>query len=80
MCTYVYVSIHTRVHRERCTREIKSRTAWAKAAFNKKRIRSTRKLDLNFRMKLGQCYMWSVALCGAETGTVLHVECSFVWC
>jgi hypothetical protein len=38
----------------RCTREIKSRIAMAKAAFNKKRI-FTSKLDLNLRKNLVKC-------------------------
>jgi hypothetical protein len=61
----------------RCTREIKSRIAMAKAAFNnnkkkkkkKKKTILTRKLDLNLRKKLVKCYIWSVALYNAETGT-----------
>ena len=40
----------------RCTREIKSRIAMAKAAFNKKIILSS-KLDLNLRKKLVKCYI-----------------------
>ena len=50
----------------RCTCEIKSRIAMAKAAFNKKNL-FTRKLDLNFRKKLVKYYVWSMALYGAET-------------
>jgi hypothetical protein len=48
----------------RCTHEIKSRISMAKAAFNKKK---TSKLDLNLRKKLVKCYIWSMALYGAET-------------
>jgi hypothetical protein len=40
----------------RCTREIKSRIAMAKAAFNKKTL-FTSKLDLNVRKKLVKCYI-----------------------
>jgi hypothetical protein len=36
----------------RCTREIKSRIAMAKAAFNKKKTLFNSKLDLNLRKKL----------------------------
>jgi hypothetical protein len=43
----------------RCTREIKSRIAMAKAAFNKK-TRFTSKLNLNLRKKLVKCYIWSI--------------------
>jgi len=49
----------------RCTREIKPRIAMAKAAFSKKKILFTSKLDLNLRKKLIKCYIWSMA---------------FVWC
>ena len=52
----------------RCTCEIKSRIAMAKAAFNKKQNLFTSKLDVNLRKKLMKCYVWSIALCGAETG------------
>jgi len=45
---------------------IKSRIAMAKAAFNKKRDLFTSKLDL-LRKQLAKCYIWSIALYGAET-------------
>ena len=54
----------------RCTREIKSRIAMAKAAFSKKRTLFTSKLDLNLKKKLIKCYIWSMALYGAETWTL----------
>jgi len=54
----------------RCTREIKSRISVAKAAFSKKNNLFTRKLDLNLRQKLIKCYIWSMALYGAETWTL----------
>jgi hypothetical protein len=50
----------------RCTREIKSRIAMTKAAFNKKKNIFTSKLELNLRKKLVKCYIWSIALYGAE--------------
>jgi hypothetical protein len=53
------------------TCEIKSRTAMAKATFNKKRALFTSKMDLELRKKLAKCYIWSVALYGAETWKVL---------
>jgi hypothetical protein len=46
----------------RCTCEIKSRIAMAKAAFNKKRALCTGTLDLKLRNKLVKCYIWSIAL------------------
>ena len=54
----------------RCIREIKSRIAMAKAAFSKKKTLFTSKLDLNLRKKLIKCYIWSMALYGAETWTL----------
>jgi hypothetical protein len=51
----------------RCTCEIKSRIAMAKAAFNKKRVLFTSTLDLKLRKSLVKCYIWSTALYGAET-------------
>ena len=54
----------------RCTCEIKSRIAMAKAAFNKKKNLFTNKFDLNLRKKLVKCYVWSMALYGAETWTL----------
>ena len=44
-----------------------------KAAFKKKKKKKTlftSTLDLNLRKKLVKCYIWSIALYGAETGTV----------
>ena len=54
----------------RCTREIKSRIAMAKAAFSKKKTLFTSKLDLNLSKKLITCYIWSMVLYGAETWTL----------
>ena len=51
----------------RCTRVIKSRISMAKAAFSKKKTLFTSKLDLNLKKKLIKCYIWSMALYGAET-------------
>jgi hypothetical protein len=56
----------------RCTREIKSRTAMAKAAFNKETFHN--KNGLNLRKKLVKCYIWSIALYGAETWTLHKVD------
>jgi len=39
----------------------------AKAAFNKKKALFTSILDLELRKKLENCYIWSIALYGAET-------------
>jgi hypothetical protein len=58
----------------RCTREIKSRIAMAKTAFNKKKTLFTSKLELYLRKKLVKCYILSIALCGAETWTLRKVD------
>jgi hypothetical protein len=58
----------------RCTYEMKPRIAMAKAAFNKKKILFTSKLDLYLRKKVLKCNIWSIALYGAETWTLLKVD------
>jgi hypothetical protein len=57
----------------RCTREIKYTIATAKRAFNNKKTLLTSKLDLNLGKKLVKCYIWSIALYGAETWTLWKV-------
>jgi len=57
----------------------------AKAAFNKKKTLFTSKLDLNLRKKLIKCYIWSMALYGAETWTLRvadqkYLESFEMWC
>jgi hypothetical protein len=69
----------------RCTCEIKSRIAMAKAAFSKKKNLFTSKLDVNLKKKLMKCYIWSIALHGAETWTLWatdqkHLESFEMWC
>jgi hypothetical protein len=69
----------------RCTCEIKSRIAMAKAAFNKKRSLFIRTLDLKLRKKPVKCYIWSIALYGAETWTLRAVDQKYLerfrlWC
>jgi len=54
----------------RCTCEIKSRIATARAEFIKKNNLFTSKLDLNLMKKLVKCYICSMALYGAETWTL----------
>jgi len=46
----------------------------AKAAFNKKKALFTGTLDLELRKKLVNCYIWSIALYGAETGKLRAVD------
>jgi hypothetical protein len=57
----------------RCTRDIKARIAMAKAVFNKK-ILFTSKLDLELRKKQVKCYIWSIALSGAETWALRKLD------
>jgi hypothetical protein len=69
----------------RCTREIESRIATSKVAFNKKKNLFTSKLDLNLRKKLVKCYIWSIAFYGAETWTLRNVDQQYLesfemWC
>ena len=69
----------------RCICEIKSRIAMAKAAFNKKRALFTSTLHLRLRTKLVKCYIWSIALYGAEIWTIRavdqkHLESFELWC
>jgi hypothetical protein len=45
----------------------------AKAAFTKKRAVFTNKIDLELRKKLLNCYIWRIALYGAQTGTLRTV-------
>jgi hypothetical protein len=51
----------------RCTWDIKSKIPMANAAFSQKKALFSSELDLNLRKKLLNCYIWSIALCGAET-------------
>ena len=68
-----------------CTKEIRARIAQAKVAFNRKRTLMTGNLDLKLRKKLVKCYVWSVALYGAETWTLRKKERNYLeafemWC
>jgi hypothetical protein len=65
-------SILTNYGRRTC--EIKCRISMAKAAFNKKSTLFTSTLDLELRKKLVKCYVWSVALYGAETWMLRSVD------
>ena len=55
------------------------------AAFNKKKNLFISTHDLNSRKKLIKCYIWSMALCGAETWMLWaadqkHLESFEMWC
>jgi hypothetical protein len=58
----------------RCACEIKCRIAMAKEAFHKKETLFTKKPNLNLRKTPVNCYIWSIALYGAETGTLWKVD------
>jgi len=59
---------------EKCRREIQSGIVMATATFSKKKAPVTSKLDVNLGEKLIKCYIWSVALCGAETWRFRKVD------
>jgi len=76
-------SILTNDGRRTC--EIKCGIAMAKAAFNKRRTLSTSTLNLELRKKLVKCYVWNIALYGAETWMLRaldqkHLESFEMWC
>jgi len=78
-------SVLTNDGRCTCQTTSKSRIAMAKSAFNKKRALFTSTLDLKLRKKLVKCYIWSIALYGAETWTLRtvdqkHLKCFEMWC
>jgi hypothetical protein len=56
------------------------RISMAKAAFNKIKTLFTSRLDLNLRKKLVKCYIWSIALYGAEKVYQKYLESFEVWC
>jgi hypothetical protein len=67
------------------TREIISRIAMVKAAFNKKKNIFSSKLNLNLGNKLIKCYIWSRAFYGVETRTLRTVDQKYmgsfeIWC
>ena len=69
----------------RCTCDIKSRIALARAAFNKKKALFPSKLDLNLKKKLVKCYICSLAFYGAETWTLRAADKKYLedfemWC
>jgi hypothetical protein len=58
----------------KCTCEIKCMITMAKATYNKKSNLFTSTLDLELRKKLVSCYVWSIALYGAESWTLRAVD------
>jgi len=57
----------------KCISKIKSTIATIKSAFNKNSL-CISKLELNFGKRLVKCYIWSIALYGAETWTLQKVD------
>jgi len=57
----------------RRTREMTSMIFMAQAACNNKK-NSTDKLHFCLRKELVNCYVWSIALCGAEIWTFREVD------
>jgi hypothetical protein len=69
----------------RCTCEIKCRIVMANAAFNKKRAPFTNTLYSELRKMQSNCYIWSIALYGAENWTLgavdkKHLKKYEMWC
>jgi hypothetical protein len=69
----------------RYTCEIKSRLPWQKLHSTRRKNHFTSTLDLNLRKKLVKCYIWSIALYGAETWMLQaadqkHLESFEMWC
>jgi len=58
----------------KCTCVFKCGIAVATAVFSKKRDLFTGTVDWELMEKLVKCHIWSIALCGAETGTVRAVD------
>jgi hypothetical protein len=64
--------------------KLKAGIPWQKQHLTRRRL-VTSKLDLNLRKKLVKCYIWSVALYGAETWTLRkadqkYLESFEMWC
>jgi hypothetical protein len=69
----------------RCTREIKSRTAKARIAFNRKKTLLTSKLDLILGRKLEKSYIWNTDFYVADILTLQrggqkYLRCFEMWC
>jgi len=58
----------------RSRREIKPRVVMATAAVSKRKAAVTSKLDVNLKLVRVKCYIWSVALCAAESWRVRKVD------
>jgi hypothetical protein len=59
--------------------------SWLKQHSTRRKNLFTSKLDLNLRKKLVKCYIWSIALYGAETWTLRKIDQKYLesfemWC
>jgi hypothetical protein len=72
-CRMVNVSSSLIINEERCTCEIKSRTAIERVTFNKKTL-LTSKLDLHLTKNPVKCQMCSTDLYGVETWTLQKID------
>ena len=82
---YLNYLVRTVTDNAKCTRGITRGIAMAKAAFNVKQARLTSKLELHVRKKPVKCCIWSIGLCGAETGILrkvgmMHLKGFEMWC
>ena len=57
-----------------CNQEVKMRIAIAKEAFNRRKNVFCGPMDIGLRKRLVKCFVWSVALYGAETWTLRRNE------
>jgi hypothetical protein len=67
------------------TREIKYMIVMGEATFNKRQTLLKQQIGLNLRRKLVKRYIWSIALCCAETsilrkGDRKYLESFEMWC
>jgi hypothetical protein len=69
----------------KCTREIKYRIAMTGITFNKKKTIFISKLNLSLRKKPANCYIWNIALYGAEKWPLRKIDRKYLesfemWC
>ena len=57
-----------------CCQEVKQKIALTKEAFNRKTSIFCVPLEKELRKRLVKCFVWNLALCGAETWTLRRNE------
>ena len=68
--SFVYLG-HLITEDGKCEMEIRKRIGIARGAFESlQQLLTSRKLSINTRIRLSQCYVWSTLLYGAEAWTV----------